>query len=135
MFRNDKILDSESISYLEMNDKTLKNVIRMNGKYTKKNWEGKELEIYEFIQHTDNFLAILWENNEESYVYEELKYFDLEEISFENYVKGEEYRIYLLPTEYHQLIASNTSNVANYSYNYKTKYRIFEKAPSENKVM
>ena len=107
-----------------MDDKTLKKVMKIYGQCTKKVWKGKEQEIYEYILHAENFLAILWENREKSNILEEIKVFDLEEISFENYEKGRDYCIYLQPSDYHQLISSNSSNATNYSYSYKTTFQI-----------
>ena len=49
-----------SMSFLEMTEETFKNLIIKFGKKSIRSWSLKEYKIYEWVLHSDNFLAFFF---------------------------------------------------------------------------
>lgn len=68
--------DADSVSFVEMSEETFKNLILKFGKKSTRSWSLKEYKIYEWVLHSDNFLAFFYENKEDKVFYEEIKSFE-----------------------------------------------------------
>ena len=116
--------DSESLSFMEINDEYLKEVIKIYGKSKMKTWNGSSVNILEYVFQAGNFLAYFFENKEKELVYHEVKEFYLEDLKIHGYENGDEFKIDLKPGENLLLIARANPSVGNYNYQCKTKYKI-----------
>lgn len=104
----------------------------------------KEYKIYEWVLHSDNFLAFFFENKEDKVFYEEIKSFESTGLILPNHVKtvfevdqnysangtGEfekrrDFFVNLSPGQTHMLILRAESGKPEFKYKYTTKFKIF----------
>ena len=136
--------DDDSMSFVEMSEETFKNLILKFGKKATRSWSLKEYKIFEWVLHSDNFLAFFFENKEDKYFYEEIKLFQSTGLILPNYVKnifeleskdspkeaGEfekrrEFFVNLSPGQTHMLILRIENGRPEFKYRYTTKFKIF----------
>jgi hypothetical protein len=135
------------MSFLEMSEETFKNLIIKFGKKSTRSWSMKEYKIYEWVLHSDNFLAFFFENKEDKAFYEEIKLFEStglilpendilydlelgeldkkEDGAVEEFDRRKNFLINLSPGETHMLILRIENEKMEYRYRYKTKFKIF----------
>ena len=135
--------DNDYMSFLEMTEETFKNLIIKFGKKSVREWSMKEYKIYEWVLHSDNFLAFFFENKEDKVFYEEIKEFETTGLvlsddkdssekeglamigSGNEFEKSKDFYINLSPGETHMLILRIENNRQDYFYRYRTKFKIF----------
>lgn len=140
--------DGDSMSFLEMSEETFKNLIIKFGKKSTRHWSMKEYKIFEWVLHSDNFLAFFFENKEDKAFYEEIKIFESsglvlpenalldnfdmvgknpesKKVGEHQYEKKKNFLINLSPGETYMLILRIENDCQEYRYRYKTKFKIF----------
>jgi len=123
---NNSFMSNESVSFLEMTEDTFKNIIKRFGKRNQRSWMSKPYAIYEYIFHSDNFLAIYWENKEDKAFYEEIREFEeTTNLEIEGHDISKPYRLSLSPGETHLVICKLLPDANEYIYRYNSRFKIF----------
>ena len=116
---------NDSLSFLEMTEETFKNLIKKYGRKNVRMWSMKTYQIFEYVFHSDNFLAFFFENKEDKIFYEEIKTFEAENLEIDDHdINSEPYCVNLSPGETHLLVCKLAPNKSHYKYKYKTQFKL-----------
>lgn len=118
--------DEDSLSFVEMTEETFKILIKKYGKKNVRKWSMEDYKIYEYVFHSDNFIAFFFENQEDKIFYEEIKNFKCENLEIDGHdINKEPYFVNLSPGETHLLVCRLKEGESEYKYKYTTKFKIF----------